>query len=211
MRLTFVLLAVLTLASCGGSSATSSRPGSAASAAAAGTRSIATGALTTTPSSSSSTGTAPRKPLSGPAPCVGAGLALSFLGQNGGLGHGELGFALRNVSGASCRTYGYPGILFLDRAGTSLPTVPARTTHDFFGGVPVTALVLAPGASASFRLGVTHVAPGSDSSKGCGTAFGLQAIAPDDTATLRTTMPGGAYECRTATVSPLARGHSAYP
>ncbi len=142
---------------------------------------------------------------------MGAGLALSFLGQNGGLGHGELGFALRNVSGAHCRTYGYPGVLFVDRAGAPLPTVPTRTTHDFFGAVPVRALVLGPGASASFRLGVTHVAPGSDSSAGCATAYGLQAIAPDDTATIRTATPDGAYECRTVTVSPLAPAHSAYP
>jgi hypothetical protein len=36
-------------------------------------------------------------------------------------------------------------------------------------------------------------------------------IPPDDTATLRTSIPDGAYECRTATVSPLRPGDSAYP
>ena len=67
--------------------------------------------------------------------------------------------------------------------------------------------MLTPGSSASFRLGVTH---GVSSTADCTTAYGLQVIPPDDTATLRTHIPGGAYECRTATVSPLRPGTSAY-
>ncbi|MBV9193965.1 MAG: DUF4232 domain-containing protein [Solirubrobacterales bacterium] len=137
-----------------------------------------------------------------------AGLSLTFLGQNGGLGHGELGFALRNTGSASCRTGGYPGVQFLDRAGAPLPTAPTHTTTDFFGHAPVAALELAPGQHASFRLGVTH---GGESTAGCTTAAGLQVIAPNDTAMLRVTIPQGAYECRTATVSPLRPALSAYP
>ncbi len=137
-----------------------------------------------------------------------ADLSLSYLGQQGATGHGELGFALRNTSSRSCHTYGYPGVLFLDKGGRALPTDSTRTTHDFFGTAPEVPLVIAPGSSVSFRLGVTHGVTGTAD---CTTAYGLQVIPPDDTHTLVTTIPGGAYECRTATVSPLRPANSAYP
>jgi hypothetical protein len=140
--------------------------------------------------------------------CRAATLALSFLGQQGATGHGELGFALRNTGSVACRTFGFPGILFLSRSGQGLPTIPTHTTHDLFGSAPEVGLNVAPGQSVSFRLGVTH---GINSTAGCTTAYGLQVIPPDDTATLRTTIPSGAYQCRTATVSPLRPGVSAYP
>jgi hypothetical protein len=119
-----------------------------------------------------------------------------------------LGFGLRNTSGRSCHTFGYPGVLFLDRGGHPLPTDSVRTTRDFFGSAPEASLTVAPGSIVSFRLGVTH---GVTSTAHCTTAYGLQVIPPDDTATLRVTIPGGAYECTTATVSPLQAGTSAYP
>jgi hypothetical protein len=124
------------------------------------------------------------------------------------MGHGEIGFALRNTGSAPCRTYGYPGILFLDQQGRPLPTIPHHTTQDFFGSGPAVALVIAPGDSASFRLDVGH---GVATSNGCATAYALQVIPPNDTATLRTTIPNGAYECRDANVSPLRAGQSAFP
>ena len=123
------------------------------------------------------------------------------------MGHGEIGFELRNTSGTSCRTYGYPGILFLDRGGAALPTIPHHTTNDFFGSTPAVPLVIAPGASASFRLDVGH---GVATSNGCATAYGLQVIPPNDTHTLRLTIPNGVFECRTTTISPVQRGSSAY-
>jgi len=124
------------------------------------------------------------------------------------MGHGEIGFKLRNTGSAGCRTYGYPGILFLNRRGGALPTIPHHTTNDFFGSTPAVALVIAPGQSASFRLDVGH---GVATANGCATAYGLQVIPPNDTATLRTTIPNGSYECRDANVSPLQAGASAYP
>jgi hypothetical protein len=143
--------------------------------------------------------------------CRAAGLALSFLGQQGATGHGELGFALKNVSGHSCTTIGYPGILFLDKSGAALPTRPIRVIHDLAGSTPLHGLTVAPGATVSFRLFVTHFGP-SGSSAGCATAYGLQVIPPNDTATLRVAIgDGGAGECQTATVTPLIRGTSAYP
>jgi hypothetical protein len=134
-------------------------------------------------------------------------VALSFIGQQGAAGHGELGFALRNTGSAPCHTFGFPGIQFLDRHGADLTTIPHRSTSDYFGHAPEVRLTIAPGASVSFRLGVTHGAvPGSV----CTTAYGLQVIPPDDTESVRTTIPEGAYECRDATVSPLQAGSSAY-
>ena len=140
--------------------------------------------------------------------CVASGLALSFLGQQGATGHGELGFALRNTGSASCSTVGYPGVQFLGGGDTMLPTTPTHSTSDFFGHTTLHPLTVDPGQTVSFRLGVTH---GQGSSAGCTTASALQVIAPNDTATLTTAIPDGAAECATVTVSPLQAGDSAYP
>jgi Protein of unknown function (DUF4232) len=207
-----VLLLVLMLAGCGSAggatqsstTSTTSTTG-VASAPSTSTTSSTASASTTSTTASTTTITAT---TSGAAPCRAAGLSLSFIGQQGGMGHGEIGFALRNISGSSCRTYGWPGILFLDKQGGPLPTIPNHTTRDFFGSGPAEPLVIAPGASASFRLDVGH---GVATSAGCATAYGLQVIPPNDTATLRTTIPDGTYECRNANVSPLRAGASAYP
>ncbi len=135
-------------------------------------------------------------------------MSLSFLGQQGGMGHGEIGFVLKNTGTVPCRTYGWPGILFLGQSGNPLPTIPHHTTNDFFGSTPAMPLVIAPGSSASFRLDVGH---GVATSNGCATAYALQVIPPNDTATLKTAIPNGAYECQDANVSPLRSGASAYP
>jgi hypothetical protein len=139
--------------------------------------------------------------------CKAAGLALSYLGGQGATGHGELGFALKNTGASACATGGYPGIQFLAKDGSALPTTPQHTTDDFFGHLALQRLTLQPGQSASFRLGVSH---GAGASTGCTSADGLQVIAPNDTATLRVQIPNGASECGTATVSPLQPGASAF-
>lgn len=134
-------------------------------------------------------------------------MVLTFLGQQGATGHGELGFALRNTGSSSCNTIGYPGIQFLSKSGAPLPTKPTHTQSDFFGHSPLKELIVAPGQVVSFRLGVTH---GIASSSGCTTAYGLQVIPPNDTASVHVSIPDGATECGTATVSPLQAGTSAY-
>jgi hypothetical protein len=145
------------------------------------------------------------------AACTAATLKLGYLGGQGATGHGELGFSLTNTGSASCHTYGYPGVQFLSTSGAALPTNSTRTTSDFFGSLPEHVVTVAPGAEVSFRLGVTHVAQGNDSAAGCVTAAQLQVIPPDDTHTLVITLPsGGAYECGTATVSPVQPGTSAF-
>jgi hypothetical protein len=132
----------------------------------------------------------------------------ALLGQQGAAGHGLLGFALRNTSGHTCHTYGYPGVVFRSANGSPLPTVSTRTTHDLLGAAPRIALTLAPGQQASFRLFVDHgVRPGEH----CALAHALQVIPPDDTEALRIAIADGAYECGTATVTPLRPGTTAYP
>jgi hypothetical protein len=172
----------------------------------------ATTATTAPPAPSATVTTVATGPTSTTAtaePCVAADLKLSFIGGQGATGHGLLGFKLRNTSLSSCSTFGYPGVLFLSSSGQPLPTSPIHTTHDYFGTTRRVLLTVAPGSSVSFRLGVTH---GTTSTAGCATAYGLQVIVPNDTATLRAEIGnGGAYECRSVTVSPVQPGTSAYP
>jgi hypothetical protein len=216
------MLAALAIAACGGAGSTStiknaSGSGGASVSGSSGATTTVTrtataagtsaGASTATQSGSGGVGL-PAAGFSAASTCRAAGLALSFLGQQGATGHGELGFALRNTGSAGCSTLGYPGVQFLDRDGAALPTTPTHTTNDFFGHTSLHPLTVAAGQSVSFRLGVTH---GAGSSAGCATAYAVQVIAPNDTATLKTAIPGGATECATATVSPLLPGVSAYP
>jgi hypothetical protein len=230
------MLAALVLAACGGSGSATSTPAADTHAVpttagsggvSPGQASAATGTATGTAASTTTTGTttggsdggaaasgpaASGPAASGPAAssaagCRAAGLAVSFLGGQGATGHGELGFALRNTGSGPCSTGGYPGVQFLAAGGAALPTAPSHATTDFFGSSPERALVIAPGQSVSFRLDVSH---GSGSGAGCHTASALQVIAPNDTATLTATVPGGALECGAAVVSPVQPGESAY-
>jgi len=200
----------LAVSACGSSNSASTTAAAQNTAPTTTSSGASTGSTTQTTIASQTTTAASSVTASAAVPrCTAAMLELSYLGGQGATCHGLLGFEVRNTSSSSCHTFGYPGVLFLDRSGQPLPTNSTRTTHDFFGDIPEVALVLAPGESASFRLGVTH---GMTSTAGCTTAYGLQVIAPDDTATLRTSvLNGGAYECGTATVSPLRPGTSAYP
>jgi hypothetical protein len=170
-----------------------------------------TGATTTTSQSATGTGTANSGGAalgsSSSDQCTAAGLALSYLGGQGATGHGELGFALKNTGSTACSTGGYPGIQFLAQDGSALPTTPQHTTNDFFGHLPLQQITLQPGQPASFRLGVSH---GGGSSAACSTAAAVQVIAPNDTATMKVTIPNGASECGTTTVSPMQPGNSAY-
>jgi hypothetical protein len=225
MRTRFIALtlgAAALLGGCGGSSSPSSS-GSAQPAAASSQPSTSTTVSTSAPAVHTATSTtsaatssaasttsgsgAGGASVAGPAQCRAAGLALTYLGGQGATGHGELGFALRNTTHSSCSTGGYPGIQFLDRSGGALPTTPTHTTSDFFGTLPLAPVTVTPGSSFSFRLGVSH---GGGTGAGCTTAYGLQVIPPNDTATLRVDIPGGASECGATTVSPVQPGTSAF-
>jgi hypothetical protein len=220
-------LVAVGLAACGGSGGGQTSQGS-QPAAATGTHSTtgATTSATQTQTATTGSGTASTATQAGTATansggaavggspnggaadeCKAAGLTLSYLGGQGATGHGELGFALKNTGSSACATGGYPGIQFLAKDGSALPTTPQHTTDDFFGHLALQKLTLQPQQTASFRLGVSH---GGGSSAGCTTAAGLQVIAPNDTATLRVPIPNGASECGTTTVSPLQPGTTAF-
>jgi Protein of unknown function (DUF4232) len=223
------LVAGIGVAACGGGSRSGAPQGSQTAAATAARTSTAAASSSTVTATATATATVTASPTTAAGPstaaqpatssdgaasvggpsqqCRAAGLALSFLGGEGATGHGELGFTLRNT-GSACSTGGYPGIQFLGQAGGALPTSPVHTTSDFFGQLPLRELTVAPGQSVSFRLGVSH---GDGSSAGCVTAYGLQVIAPNDTATLRVPIPNGASECGSTTVSPVEPGTAAYP
>ncbi len=195
------------LAACGGSATPTRVVTRTVTAATPSSTTSSPQSATATTSASTTTVAAAPSTSSGTQPCTAHDLTLSYLGQQGAAGHGEIAFALKNTGTAPCHTYGFPGIQFVDRSGAPLTTIPHRTTSDYFGQAPEAKLTLSPGEEASFRLGVTHGAvPGSV----CTTAFGLQAIAPDDTVSISTQIPDGAYECRDATVSPLQPGTTAY-
>jgi hypothetical protein len=206
LRTTLLALAgALVLAACGGSNP---KPSSSAQVPVPATTSTATQTTLTAPPTSTTTTTTTTSSAPAPPPCVTADFTLRFLGQEGATGHGEIAFALRNITAHQCRTYGYPGVLFLDQAGNPLPTHPTHTTVDFFGTTQENELVVLPGADVSFRLGVNHEGA---SPAGCTTAYGLQVIAPDDTHATRTTIPQGADECGgDVTVSPLQAADLAF-
>ncbi len=220
MRRWALLLLALVPAACGGSSPTRTEgqgtpPPVTTTSASTPSTTPAPGTSTPTVASPPTTPTTPAttsahaSPLpSGPPRCTAATLSLRSLGSQGATGNGVLGFALRNVSAQACRTYGYPGVLFLAGSGGALSTQSTRVTSDLLGSAPVQALILNPGQSASFRLIVSH---GSGSASLCATAAALQIIPPDDTASLRVAIPNGAYECGTVTVTPLQPGLTAYP
>lgn len=176
-----------------------------------------TGSFTSRPTSSSptsgsATSGSPAPPVhttpSALSICRAAGVKITYLGGQGATGHGLLGFAMQNAGSASCSTVGYPGIQFVSGRGAALPTRDIRTTTDFFGTTKLARLMVAPGQSASFRLGVSH---GAATKQACVTAGSVQVIVPNDTSTTRIAIPGGVYECGGAvTVSPMQPGDSAY-
>jgi hypothetical protein len=140
--------------------------------------------------------------------CSAHDLVARFIGQNGATGNTVLQLALRNTGTTPCHTYGYPGVAFLARSGAALATTPTHTTQDLLGSTRLAAVTVGPGQEMSFRMVAATDAPGGGS---CPTAYGLQIIAPDDTAPLRVSFPTGVYECGRTTVSPIQAGGDAAP
>jgi hypothetical protein len=206
------LLASAALAACGGASST----GSPSAVTVTDTTTVTTPATSTATttgtgaSSTASTTTTSTSTTAAVPACTASTLALLYQGSNGALGTLALYFALRNTGTVACHTYGYPGVLFMNASGAALPTSATRSTHDPLGDTPVSSLVIAPGKTVGFRL-IANDAAESGSGTGCGTAAYLQAIAPDDTATMRVRLAGGVPECGHATLSPLMPGSAIPP
>ena len=75
-------------------------------------------------------------------------------GTGAGLGHVGVLFTVRNVSGTSCRLFGYAGLRLLSRGGRPLPTTVHRATSGAYLFPPVAPhwVALPPGAFAAFEL-----------------------------------------------------------
>ncbi|HEX3802701.1 MAG TPA: DUF4232 domain-containing protein [Solirubrobacteraceae bacterium] len=208
---TAAVIGALVVVACGGSSNTSDDSGSGSSTVTV-TRTVTTpppppaSSTTTGPlTSTTATKTTTTAFASGTA-CTASDLTPSFLGSNGAAGTVVLGFALKNTGSKTCHTYGWPGVEFLSAGDKPLPTDATRTTGDVVGSTPANALALKPGEEASFRIVASDVGTGGG---GCATAKQLQIYAPDDTVTMKVSLPGVAA-CGKATVSPLLPGASAF-
>ncbi|MFN2608832.1 MAG: DUF4232 domain-containing protein, partial [Acidimicrobiales bacterium] len=94
------------------------------------------------------------------------------------LGHVGLVVVLKNRSSARCRILGYPGLQRLDAARRPVPTDLRRGTSYMFVDPGPAIVDLAPGATASFALGWTHVPTGDDTGP-CPTSP-LAAVTPPD-------------------------------
>ncbi|MCC3273633.1 DUF4232 domain-containing protein [Arthrobacter zhangbolii] len=189
-RKALTLLALLTLSGatltgCGsaesddaGSSSSSPSPTATASAPSAAP---STSAVPSTPAAEPSTGTA----AAGPAPCTAGTLSGAVEDVPGGATGGGVyrALVLTNTSADdSCTLAGYPGVSYLDAAGTQVGAAAARTEGT--QAVPVT---LAPGQSAAAELQET-VAQKYGECQVQPTAS-LLVYPPEDTASLTITYP----------------------
>lgn len=198
------LIVALLVSACGGSSNSSSNTRTVTVIKTVTQGASATNPTTSTGTTLTSTTTTP----SGPPQCVAADLTPIYLGSNGAAGTSIYGFALRNTSGKSCHTYGWPGVAFLATSGAMLPTNVTRTSIDMVGTVHPTAITLKPGREASFRIAVSTAYNGG---VGCKPSSLLQIYAPNDTVAMRVVMTGGSAEvCGKATVTPLQPGKGAF-
>jgi hypothetical protein len=199
------VVTALLLSACGGSSNSSDT--NTTSHTKTVTKTVTTAAPTptsTTQTSTTTTRTTTAVPTASSV-CAAAGLTPIVLGSNGAAGTVVYGFALRNTSSSTCRTYGWPGTQFLSSTGATVANPSIRTTHDAAGTVKPTAIKLSPGAEASFRVVVTDAVNGG---AGCAPASFLQIYAPDDTVAMRVHV--SATACPNSTVTPLEPGTKAF-
>ncbi len=201
------VVAAAVVAACGGSSNTADQTGGGSTVTVTRTKTVtqpqttSTGPLTdTTPTKTTTTAHG-----AGPA-CNTSDLTPSYLGSNGAAGTIVLGFALKNTGTSTCHTYGWPGVKWLSPSGKPLPTSSFQTTGDVIGKSEPSVLTLKPGEEASFRIVASDVASGGAS---CPTVGALQIYPPDDTATVKVSLPGMGL-CASLTYSPLLPGTSAF-
>ncbi|MFF0309455.1 DUF4232 domain-containing protein [Streptosporangium sp. NPDC004379] len=102
-----------------------------------------------------------------------------------GAGQRYAPLVLTNRSSGTCRVYGFPGLVMIDRGGDALRTRPRREN------VRPQGVTLRPGASAHFRMHWTEVPSGRETT--CPAAARLMVIPPDETAYL--TIPFTARVC----------------
>jgi hypothetical protein len=204
----------LTLAGCAaGSPAPAGSPSASGSAAAtpAGPAHPVSAAPAAAPAVSPSRSINPGGPMAratgrAAAECTTAQLRVAYTGnaqiRNGaldGMSHADSVITFTNVSSASCRTHGYPGVAALDAAGHQLKqAVRGRATT---GQVPL--IVLAPGQAASAEI--------TGNTASCTTLTKIAAFlvtVPDQRTSTR--LPGAHDFCLGSLgIGPLQRGDAA--
>ena len=140
--------------------------------------------------------------------CSAGDLAAVYMQQDDSSSRTVLSLVLSNRGHAICHTYGWPTVRLLAFGGKALPAKARRVTTDALGKTPASVVALAPGRRASFRvIASDRNAHGGQS--GCATAHALRIRPPDGGAAIDISIPGGAPECSTVTVSPLQPGNAA--
>jgi hypothetical protein len=131
-------------------------------------------------------------------------LHASRLATAAAAGHIVLTYGLRNVSGAPCTLFGYPGLQMSDALGKPLPTqVTHGGSYTFVAEMP-SPVSLAPQAEASFYAGYSDVATGGETS--CPQSAELEITPPNDPAKI--TLADQIAPCQngSVTVSPVHAG-----
>jgi Protein of unknown function (DUF4232) len=111
-----------------------------------------------------------------PGNCVRDQLGVRSNGTNGAAGTIHGAWVFTNLSGSSCKLYGYPGMQLYGRAGRPIPTTVRRNLPP--GSTHVT---LAPGGSATFFTSYSDVSSGPHP---CPTSAVVQITAPNAVASL---------------------------
>ena len=189
-----IAAAAVVLSSCGSSSSNNTAVGTT-------TTSLPTTAAPTTAT------TAP--PAQGQASCRAGQLHAGRLATAAAAGHIVLTYGLRNVSGAPCTLFGYPGLQMADTSGKPLPTqVSHGGSYTFVNETPAP-VSLSPQAEASFYAGYSDVPTGGETS--CPQSAELEITPPNDTGTITLTDQIAPCENGSVTVSPVHVGTAPPP
>ena len=121
-----------------------------------------------------------------PGNCSRAQLGVRDNGTDGAAGTIYGAWVFTNLSGKTCKLFGYPGMQLYSRVGRPFPTIVKRSLK------PTPTLVtLAPGASATFFSSYGDVSSGS---QGCPKSAVAQITAPNDFSSLF--IPAELQPCR---------------
>jgi hypothetical protein len=187
----------LTLVAACGSSSSSDKPtpspSSAASSSSAPTSAPATSsapAPTTAPTATTTT-------VAGPAGCTSNHLALQQGTSQGAAGSTIVQYILRNAGTAPCTLFGFPGVSFLNSAGTQVGSAATRQ------GAATPAVTVQPGQVASFTVQIAIA--------GCATSAvqsqTIRVFPPNNTAALEA--PGSYPICTAPSVTSVKSGLTA--
>lgn len=129
--------------------------------------------------------------------CLRDQLGVRANGTNGAAGTIFGAWVFTNLSGTSCRLFGYPGLQLYGRAGRPMPTTVRRNLAPGPSNV-----ILGPGGSTTFRTSYSDVSSGP---KPCATSVVMAITPPNATASLF--IPARLEACRgVVNVSAVRRG-----